>query len=331
MAPKTPEETLERYAARLAENLLASRHLVKTYQPRLYQRRKLPITGSITHSVLEKLQRVDALAHCVFNTYELLEMILLHLPMRDLLFACGVSKTFQKIINRSDPVQKALYMKPDTSELPDGQDLAFNSMLWRGYCPKYGPWRINGAGVFGSSKVELAHWLETHYFKRAKSIEKCVGYDAAGSWEKMYLTRPVPEKVMLDLYSVGDGTDSADSVYLDGPQATMGVIRDNVQRIYSNTIASDQWREYMDDTATCQCYSCQAVEQAKRIASGEEEPEEKFKQESPVLSEQIGDTSSESGSEQESEVACNEGSDEETDEEASEQDRVGAHAYEDDF
>ncbi|KAK5688824.1 hypothetical protein LTS10_000802 [Elasticomyces elasticus] len=331
MAPKTPEEALERYAARLAEDLLASRHLVKTYQPRLYQRRKLPITGSITHSVLEKLQRVDALAHTVFNTYELLEMILMHLPMRDLLFACGVSKTFQKIIDRSEPIQQALYMKPDTTKLPDGGHVTINDILWDDHMPKYGPWRIDGAQLSGSSEVRLGHWLGVHYFRRAKPIEKREGYHASGSWEKMYLTRPVTDRVRLYLWPVGDETKSAGRVLLDGSQATMGAIRDNVRRMYSETIASDQWREYMDDTATCGCYSCEKLERAKRIASGEEEAEEEVKQEIPVLSEHNGDTSSESESEQESDEDCNESSDAETDEEASEQDRVGACAFEDDF
>ncbi|KAK5746355.1 hypothetical protein LTR17_000735 [Elasticomyces elasticus] len=298
MAPKTPEEALERYAARHAEDLLASRHLVKTYQPRLYQRRKLPITGSITHSVMERLQRVDALAHTVFNTYELLEMILLHLPLRDLLFACGASKTFHDIINRSEPIQQALFMKPDTTKLLDGESVTVNDLLWFDHMPKYGPWRIDGAELSGSTEVCLGHWLGVHYFRRAKPIEKREGYGASGSWEKMYLTRPVTDEVLL---------------------------------MYSETIASDQWREYMDDTATCGCHSCETLERAKRIASGEEEAEEEVKQESPVLSEHDGDTSSESESEQESDEHCNESSDAETDEEASEQDRVGACAYEDDF
>ncbi|KAK5697271.1 hypothetical protein LTR97_007407 [Elasticomyces elasticus] len=331
MAPKTAEEALERYAARLAEDLLASRHLVKTYQPRLYQRRKLPITGSITHSFLEKLQRVDALAHKVFSTYELLEMILLQLPMRDLLFACGVSKTFQDIINRSEPIQQALFMKPDTTKLLDGESVAVNDLLWFDHMPKYGPWRIDGAELSGSTEVCLGHWLGVHYFRRAKPIEKCEGYGASGSWENMYLTRPVTDEVLLYLWPVGDETESAGGVSLHGAQATMGAIRDSVRRMYSETIASDQWREYMDDTATCGCYSCEKLERAKRIASGEEEAEEEVKQESQVLSEHSGDTSSESESEQEIDESCNESSDAETDEEASEQDRVGACAYEDDF
>ena len=47
----------------------------------------------------------------VFETYEILESILHKLPMKDLLFAQKVCKTFKQIIGRSGKLQRALFFK----------------------------------------------------------------------------------------------------------------------------------------------------------------------------------------------------------------------------
>jgi hypothetical protein len=45
---------------------------------------------------------------------ELVEIILLHLPVRDLLLAQRVSTAFKSVIDKSQPIQRALFMLPET-------------------------------------------------------------------------------------------------------------------------------------------------------------------------------------------------------------------------
>ncbi|KAK5718983.1 hypothetical protein LTR17_015490 [Elasticomyces elasticus] len=271
--PETTEQFLEQWAVRLTEGLLASRRLAKGYRVNSSPYElggRIAIAGKTERDIQAGLQRVDALVHTVFRTYELLEMILLRLPMRDLLLATQVNKTFQGIIERSDPIQRALYMKPDIADLPSGGNFEFNDLLWGSSSPHDGPWYGGGAETHYPSTLVLDYWHEQHYFERAPPLEICDGFGSAGSWQKMYLTRPTAKMVEISLWPIGDGATHAGDVFINYHQATMGVIQDTLRKMYSQTVASDQWREFMDDTATCGCDSCEEVEAAKRAAQGSE-------------------------------------------------------------
>jgi hypothetical protein len=52
----------------------------------------------------------------VFGVFELLEAILLNLPIKDLLFAQKISKNFNQVIKSSTPLQKALFFQPGNLE-----------------------------------------------------------------------------------------------------------------------------------------------------------------------------------------------------------------------
>ena len=60
----------------------------------------------------------------VFDTYELLEDILLHVPLRQLLLVQRVSKTFRQLAQNSLKIQKALFLTPatkKTAEIDEGE------------------------------------------------------------------------------------------------------------------------------------------------------------------------------------------------------------------
>ncbi|KAK4613631.1 hypothetical protein CLAFUW4_09711 [Fulvia fulva] len=57
-----------------------------------------------------------AAAHAVFYTTELLEQILLELPMKDLLLDQRVSKMWKECIDKSTKLQKALFFVADADE-----------------------------------------------------------------------------------------------------------------------------------------------------------------------------------------------------------------------
>lgn len=52
----------------------------------------------------------------VLNTYELLEAIILELPMQQILDIRRVSKTWKAIIDRSKPLRTKLFLEPETSK-----------------------------------------------------------------------------------------------------------------------------------------------------------------------------------------------------------------------
>ncbi|USW53060.1 Putative F-box domain-containing protein [Septoria linicola] len=57
-------------------------------------------------------QARDSPSTRVFKTYELLENILLHLPLRTLLLSQRVNKSFQDVICRSQKIKQALFLEP---------------------------------------------------------------------------------------------------------------------------------------------------------------------------------------------------------------------------
>lgn len=65
----------------------------------------------------ERRAKLRALIERVLCTTELLEMILLHLPLKDLLLAQRVSTKWRAIINDSPDLQKALFFRPAVSEV----------------------------------------------------------------------------------------------------------------------------------------------------------------------------------------------------------------------
>lgn len=69
------------------------------------------------HEKREQVRKTTALYAQVLCTTELLEMILLRLPLKDLLLSQRVSPKWQAVIRGSQDLQKALFIRPATTEL----------------------------------------------------------------------------------------------------------------------------------------------------------------------------------------------------------------------
>ena len=65
-----------------------------------------------------------ASASTVWSTYELLEQILLHLPLRALLLAQRGNKASLDVIGRSQSIQRALWLEASTTDTSEWQELA---------------------------------------------------------------------------------------------------------------------------------------------------------------------------------------------------------------
>ena len=169
---------------------------------------------------------------------ELVEVILLHLPIRDLLLAQGVSRTFKAVIGNSQPIQRRLFLlaEPEPSGLREtdvrinpllADDKSFISIpLYRtkdtttSFHPIFvvgSPWnsrklRIAKCDVmamkdFPSGKatcaahINLARLPGTLCYGMVDKVSKSI----RGSWRRMYLTQPPLRIVYHYEESLGQG------------------------------------------------------------------------------------------------------------------------------
>jgi len=58
-----------------------------------------------------------AAAGRVLSTYELLENILLHLPLRQILLSQRISKSFRDLVQRSPNLRRVLFLKPVSDDV----------------------------------------------------------------------------------------------------------------------------------------------------------------------------------------------------------------------
>ncbi|KAK5128297.1 hypothetical protein LTR85_002964 [Meristemomyces frigidus] len=155
----------------------------------------------------------------VFDTYELLKNILLHLPFRDLLLAESVSKSFQSLIERSKKIRAALFRTPFVDGLTvehgmyrvevdqDGEDYygsAWQTLNEVAYEPVINPF-INNFGM-GSQDWNGAGLLKHDGFinpsggilsgKPVGNKVKVFTYKHA-SWRKMLAFQPPPSSVQI--------------------------------------------------------------------------------------------------------------------------------------
>ncbi|KAK6417935.1 hypothetical protein LTR81_008825 [Elasticomyces elasticus] len=126
-----------------------------------------------------------AAATQVLGLPELVEIILLGLPTRDLLFAQKVCKTFKDVIDRSKSIQKALFFLPGTAD-----DVNFNPQDIHQYD------RLGEAPQKTVVSNSLLFKLNGIFVLKSK-IVRC---RAQGSCARMLLTQP-PEPAIIWYHS----------------------------------------------------------------------------------------------------------------------------------
>ena len=145
----------------------------------------------------------------VLATTELLEAVLLQLPMCDLLFAQGVSKRFDEVIAGSLAIQRALFFEPEAvdesvaGEKPvprlTNQLLTLHSLLKTSNVAVVT--NKNGeAFAFGTYNWAPPHILWMHNIDRTDEVrgqsERRRRCFPTGSWRRMFFTQlPGPVKV----------------------------------------------------------------------------------------------------------------------------------------
>lgn len=140
---------------------------------------------------------------CVFSTYELLEWTLLHLPLRDLLLAERVCKTWLQLIQKSGKIGQALFRRPSRPEVnlyipgltKDGmKELLANQTPPAQPSCFLNPFRNrfveNGKGDILSPPVQISHALINAEGDQAAST---AFYHDDASWRRMLLLQPLPK------------------------------------------------------------------------------------------------------------------------------------------
>ena len=167
---------------------------------------------------------------------ELLEVVLLHLPIRDLLLAQRVSRCFKALIDRSQTIQGRLFFLPESE--PPGlreTDVRINPLLvdeksfigiplYRNKDTPPRPVFVMGS-QWNSRKVRVASCELETVKDRSNGRSICqaqikmarlpgticydcpnkVGKSTSGSWRKMYLTQP-PVKIWYSFVDSSGGS-----------------------------------------------------------------------------------------------------------------------------
>ena len=152
-------------------------------------------------------------ARAVVDTAELLEAILLHLPMPEILLARAVSRSWKELVDTSPSLRFATFRPPDTEVLIPltsryGVHLSNVLAMPSGATPKH--LRINPIFLLESTKhFGYAYWEEQSL------VEVFVGHRCEianlntlalvenSGLRDMFVTRPACPKASLQLYSRG--------------------------------------------------------------------------------------------------------------------------------
>lgn len=185
------------------------------------------------------------------STYELLEQILLHLPIHDLFTLHRISKPWHSLLNRSVPLQERLFLKPTSSPVNPIQSLYNHySGRTRAIYPPL-PLQLNPCGevaglysqssgrghripllTFGISDQNLFLQFE---IKGIPIYEKRILHERA-SWRRMFLTQPPVTAVNFEFLR-RDPHDGAVTVFNPA-----GVTWGDLQEM-SGMMAREFWEE----------------------------------------------------------------------------------------
>jgi len=216
------------------------------------------IVSSHSHEVLENSTTTHITTGppvaAVFDTYELLERILLHLPMRNLLSASSINKTFQAIITRSKAIQQALFLQADMSAYardsrPPSTTPTINWHLFRNCMPQLGPGVFGDctateiSGGNGSFEVKVTYDMSEGLSDTVQPPSLCAVPSDNRSWRKMYLTMPECWKITVMLENARRRPVGQVWFWENG-SVTMGRVQEGLRELYSQTLASENWRDY---------------------------------------------------------------------------------------
>ncbi|KAK3702054.1 hypothetical protein LTR37_015168 [Vermiconidia calcicola] len=252
--------TAETYACALASDLLDSRSCTANFQQSQRTHGHKDWCSTRLERITARLKRFDAVARRVFETYELLEMILLYLPVRTLLLVQRVNRIFKAVTERSLSLRRALFLVPGAQsrgDLPLHHETTANHWIREEDIPNTGPWkfiylrelRYLDDPLGPRYNLEFAYLLSDDFCSRFKPLAQIHAPFAHGSWRNMLPTLPSYDGVYAELYCSQEKRSLARALVGTGA-VTMGQVQEMLGKLYTKTLASDDWRNYVDGFTT---------------------------------------------------------------------------------
>ncbi|KAF4307396.1 putative f-box domain protein [Botryosphaeria dothidea] len=206
--------------------------------------------------------------HRVLGIYELVELVFLHLPMRDLLRIQQVCRAWQSTIQNSPTIQQSLFFAPKRRKhpiYPEKETWEVNALL----AEEFPPWFQIGYIKSRWDWPMARSFTGLPWTKDEKKIQAFMRPEA--SWRRMLVTQPPIRDVQIiikcdhirnlinddylrfvgkrQLQEAAPGADSLFSELLKYPGATMGFLYDITQDfILSKHVVSNffiQWRPFL--------------------------------------------------------------------------------------
>lgn len=192
----------------------------------------------------------------VSATIELLELILLRLPMSDILAAQSVSKHFKQVIQSSLPLQRAIFLKP--ASRMQGKDMVLNPLLFQRFSIVFGNVSIRRQDYIRIWKAKNALYksdVEFISLRTKEPVRLQLKHDGGltmalpdKSWRGMYLTQP-PCSVE---FGVEEQEGRLPITVLEGPTMEE-VIRESRRRLAGHVRPEDLPRILQRDAALSAC------------------------------------------------------------------------------
>lgn len=147
----------------------------------------------------------------VLDTPELLEAILLYLPLRDLLHSQRVSCQFQAAVTSSPSIQRALFFRANRRKLGP-QEWEINPLLREAFLPWF---------LYPKSEMDLPKFGTFEFLDWNSSEQKQIAYARPeASWRRMFLIQPPPQKLTVKQYhnSMGGDSEAAGELLFDADE-----------------------------------------------------------------------------------------------------------------
>lgn len=189
---------------------------------------------------------------------ELLEKILLRLPMVDLLRSQSTCKGWKSLIQDSINIQRALFLAPEPQPELETADRKINTLLYN----RFPPWIVVGENELGD---QIATFIPLSVYRKGPDPMHVA--NPTSSWQRMLLTQP-PYKCLEFFCAEGQAVhdDDENGDYKEfsermvfridrGQGITMGILMYEIEDAYRTKLPDHyDFRHYPRDTEWVLCF-----------------------------------------------------------------------------
>ena len=196
-------------------------------------------------------------ANAVFNTHELLERILLELPIIDTLRLRRMNRAWRHIVNTRPALQRKLYYRPtptkhDATCVPRRADinplLKTSHPIWS--TTKSDPWHLRSItrtavvdenNTFQLPAIELDFTLNDIYCRRYDHISSYGNRATRGSWRRVLITQTPSARIMARLSNHRSDRYKYINTQWFPASSTLGEVCDWLEKTYMETVGAEEW------------------------------------------------------------------------------------------